>query len=327
MLLFIGILLLSGCSMLPQEAEEPPIDVAAPVVTQREVTAAKRGSIESRLTLNVAFGAERQTALYFRNGGRLRKLHATPGQQVAEGALLAELEAGTLPYDISMAEIDLEKSRLSLDTLVARVGFVNAPTAADLRKAELDVQQVEMKLNRLREQLADTRIHAPFAGQVVTVSAAAGDQVDAYKELLTFAATGSTVARATVDDGSAVQLQAGQKVEIFPQDGDPTPIKGKVLSVPAVGSAARDKVAVVAPDAPSERLKVGRNGKVEVITQARQNALLVPASAVRTFGGRKFVTVVNDSGRQEVAIKVGLENDQYVEVLEGIKEGDRVVSR
>lgn len=322
-----GALLLSGCSILPQEAELPPIDVPALQVTQREVAPVKRGKVEERTTLTVSFGAERQTALYFRSGGRLRKLHAAPGQAVKAGALLAELESGSIPYDMASAEIDVEKAKLALEKAKGRIGFTDAPWEADLKKLELELQQAQLRRQRQQDLLADSRIYAPFDGTVLQVGAAEGDTVEGYKDVLLLAADGGAVARATVDDATAAKLQAGMLADIFPADGNDSPVRGKVLSVPVVGSGARDRTVVVAPLEPSHRLRPGRNGKVEVVLQAKENVLLVPNSAIRTFGGRKFVTVVQGETRQEVAITTGVEGAQYTEVVDGLQEGDQVVSR
>ncbi|HYG57985.1 MAG TPA: biotin/lipoyl-binding protein, partial [Symbiobacteriaceae bacterium] len=171
-------LLLSGCgSLLPQEAAEPVVQMEAPQATQREVVTVERGQIESRLPLNISFGAQQQTPMYFRSGGRLRAVHVTPGQKVTEGTLLAELESGSLPHDLAMAELDLERARLNLEKAQSRIGFVDGPSEADLKKLELDLKQAELKLSRQQQQVADTRLYAPFAGQIVSVALAEGDTV------------------------------------------------------------------------------------------------------------------------------------------------------
>lgn len=320
-------LLLTGCGLLPPEAEETVIEVSTPVVTQREVTTVKRGSVESRLQLNVSFGAEQQQSLYFLTSGRLAGLHVSMGQKVAAGALLAELEADTLPLDLESAELDLEKTQIKIEEAKARIGFTDGPSETDLKNYDLELRQAELKLRRLQDQLADTRLFAPFAGQVVQVSMVVGDQISSYAGVVTLAAEGKVVARAPVDETQLAQLTPGMAVDLFPNDSNPTPISGKILSVPVVGTAAEHRVVIIAPDEPSNRLAVGRNGRVEVVLQRQENALLVPLSAIRAYNGRSFVTVESGGTRQEVAIEVGLMGDQYAEVLSGLNEGDRVVSR
>jgi RND family efflux transporter MFP subunit len=323
--LILVALLLAGCGLLPQETEEVTIDVAAPVVTQRETVTVTRDSIDSRITLNVAFGAEQQQSLYTRSSGRIRHLYVTPGQQVAAGALLLEVEPGNLHSDIELAEMDLQSQVLTLERALARKGFVDAPTEADVLRYENNIRTAEIKVERLQTQLADQRIYAPFSGQVVTVSAAEGGQADAYKEMILMAAAGQPVGRVTVDDQTAAALRVGQAVSIFPNDGDATPIAGTVKTVPLVGG--QNRTLIIGADADSPRLQVGRNGRIEIILDAKEDALIVPQSAIRMYGGRTFVTVVDGESRQEVAIQIGLENEQYAEVLEGLREGQRVVGR
>jgi len=325
--LCLATLILTGCASLPPETEATGFEIAPPVVTQREVVTIGRGAVESRLALNVSFGAEQQLPLYFRSGGRLRSMSAFPGQRVEAGAILAELEAGSLPYDLAGAELDLERARLKLEHAQGRIGFVDGPDQVQLSQYELDLRGAELRVERLRSQLADTRITAPVAGQVVQVDSSEGSMVEPYSPVLVLAADGPVVARAPVDESQAARLTAGQRVELFPSDGDPTPIAGTVLSVPILGTREQSRVAIFSPDAPSPRLRVGRNGKAEVVLQRKEDVLLVPLSALRTFNNRTFVTLVEGESRREVAVEIGLQGEQYAEVLSGLKEGDRVIGR
>lgn len=321
------LLLLTGCSLLPREVEETPIDVATPVLTQREVTLAKLGTIESRLSLPATFGAERQVPLYFRSGGRVRHLHAAFGQAVAPGQLLAELESGSLGTDLALAELEVERVRAAMDLARSRQGFADGPTQEELLRYEFDLRQAEIRLQRHRDLLADLSIYAPLAGQVVNLAIAEGDQVQPYQEVLSVAAAGRTVARINVDEATAARLAPGMRAEIFPSDGDSAPVMAHVLTVPPVGSDPKGLTVVISPDEPSERLVPGRNGTVEIILQSKADALIVPLSAVRTFGGRRFVTMVKGDTRQEVAVQTGIEGEEYIEITEGLQVGDRVISR
>lgn len=326
-LVLAAALLLSGCGLLQPEVQEPVVAVQAPVTTQREVTAIKQGTIEARQSLNISIGSARQSSLYFRTQGRVRQLKAAPGQHVAAGAVLAQQEPGSIPMDLAQAQITLEKAQVTLDTAKRQVGFVNGPTPDQIQRDELDVRSAQLQVQRQQELLANIELTAPYAGTVVSVAVNEGDNVNAYAEVLVLAADGLISARATVTDVAAATLQPGMAAEIFPADGDPTPVKGHVVSVQPVGGTGSNRAVVIQPEAPAERLKVGRNGKAEVITQSKQNVLLVPLSAIRTFGGRSFVTVVKGSTRQEVAITTGIQSDTYAEVLSGLQAGDQVVGR
>lgn len=324
--LVVSLLLLSGCSLLRPEAQAPDISVLAPVVTQREVLTVGLGTVETWLNLVGSFGGEQQTALYFRSGGRVREVRVRIGDRVSAGDLLLAQESGSLAMDVEVAAISLELTQNTYNRWLSRIGFVDEPSATDLRKYELDVRSAELKLERLQEQLRDTRIFAPHDGVVLSLSVAAGDQADAYRPVLTIASTQNMVMRVTVDEVTAAQLRPGQKALIYPNDGDATGIPGVVVSVPAIGTATTNQ-ALIAPDQPSSRMVAGRNGRVEVLLGVAQDVVRVPTSAVRTFGGRRYVTVVEGEVRQEVAITVGLESDQWVEVVSGLSVGDRVLGR
>lgn len=325
--LWAGALLLTGCSLLPTEEEEPAVTVMAPVTTQREIYTIARGPIESRVSLTTSFGAEQQESMYFLASGRLQEMNVKVGDPVEAGQLLAELENDSAESALTKARIALEREERALTRAREKIGFVDEPTADELADMEVDLELSRADLASLQQELDDTRIRAPYAGRVLAVYYAPGDQVEAYAQVLVLAADGPVVARTTVDDATAAQLRVGQAAALYPSDGNPTPVPGQVLSVPLAGTLRADKVAVFGPEEASPRLQPGRNGRVEIVLERRDDTLLVPLSAIRTYGGRYFVTVVEGETRQEVAIQIGLQSDTHAEVLEGLQAGDRVVGR
>ena len=319
-------LLLAGCGLKP-EATDPPISVSTPVITQREVITVKSGPLEQRQSLAVGIGSARQSSLYLRTSGRLAHLNAAVGRHVAAGDLLAELETGSLAMNVEQGKISLQKAQMTLDTAKSKVGFVDGPTATDLTNDELAVKSAQLNLDWNQQQLEATRLTAPFAGTIISLAVQEGDQVAAYAEVLVLAADGPPVVRSTVDDATAALLAPGQKADIFPNDGNPTAVPGHVQSVAVVGSQGAQRQVIIAADAASPRLVVGRNARAEVIVQSRDKALQIPISAIRTFGGRSLVTVVKNGNQQEVAIEVGIESATYAEVRHGLQAGDQVVGR
>jgi multidrug efflux pump subunit AcrA (membrane-fusion protein) len=70
---------------------------------------------------------------------------------------------------------------------------------------------------------------------------------------------------------------------------------------------------------------IGDPVTVDVLANIHPDTLFLPPAALRTFGGRTFVVVTEGGRERRVAITVGLHNQDQVEILSGVAEGDRVI--
>jgi multidrug efflux pump subunit AcrA (membrane-fusion protein) len=64
---------------------------------------------------------------------------------------------------------------------------------------------------------------------------------------------------------------------------------------------------------------------ITITIEEREDVLWLPTSAIRQFSGRHFVVIQNDSVQQRVDVKLGLEGDNRVEILEGVEENQTVI--
>ncbi|MDO4869605.1 MAG: HlyD family efflux transporter periplasmic adaptor subunit [Bacillota bacterium] len=73
------------------------------------------------------------------------------------------------------------------------------------------------------------------------------------------------------------------------------------------------------------KLKLGMNGRAKVILEKAENVIGVPVDAVYDDGENSFVTVMKDGGEEEVQVETGIQNNDYIEIKDGLKAGDEVV--
>ena len=73
-------------------------------------------------------------------------------------------------------------------------------------------------------------------------------------------------------------------------------------------------------------LEMGDRVDVSVLLNSRQNVLWLPPQAIRAFEGRKFVIVQEGQTQRRLDIKTGIESEDRVEVLEGLDEGQVIIS-
>jgi HlyD family secretion protein len=296
-------------------------------------------------------------------GGRIEVLAVKEGDKVKKGQLLMRLWNEDIQAQEKLAQAQANSARkrvveactlaASAEREVARQtelhaqGFVSinaidtARAAADAKTAacattRADVEQADANVRLARVQNARTVLVAPFDGTVAKIVGEVGEYstpsppgvptppaIDLIDESCLYVT-------APMDEVDAPKVRAGQRVRIsldaLPKQAFPGKVRRVAPYVTAVEKQSRTVDIEATFDEPARvgRLLVGYSANVEVILDARDGVLRVPAAALLE-GGR--VLVVGQDGRlEERKIKAGLANWEYTEVLEGLGAGERVVT-
>ena len=245
---------------------------------------------------------------------------------------LAKIEAGPDPAEltraqnqVSQAEFDLAKARADLATIEA------GPVSRDVEVAQAKVVSAQAALETAQAALQAATMTAPFEGTVVSTGAAVGDLVSSGTVVVTLADLANLRAKAIVDETDISGLEVGQQVAITFDAFPGLRLQGQVLEVPLQGKLTQNiltyEVPVSLEGGAGVALKPGMTANLSIVVGQRQNVLLVPALAVQQ-GDQGSVVKVQDSPRSpavEMRVVLGLSDGMYVEVKQGLNEGDRVV--
>ena len=135
----------------------------------------------------------------------------------------------------------------------------------------------------------------------------------------------------TVDEIDIMKIKAGQKAAISVDAIPNKTFTGKVSFISPFGAADTSNVVkfnvTILLDPTDIDLKGGLTATADVGISTVANALIVPLSAVTTTGTSSFVTVATgDKGQTEKRpVTIGIQNQQYVQILQGLNEGDKVI--
>jgi HlyD family secretion protein len=124
------------------------------------------------------------------------------------------------------------------------------------------------------------------------------------------------------------KVQVGDKATITIDAYPDKTFTGKVISIDAVGSISSGVVTyptVIQLDS-GERIFPNMSASANIITDTKDQALLVPTSAVNTQNGQSFVRILQDGQPVSVPVETGLSSDTQTEILSGIKAGDTVIT-
>ena len=194
------------------------------------------------------------------------------------------------------------------------------------KRKQLDskLAQVEQEIHGAKIMVDYTRIAAPFAGVVTAKSVEQGNLAAPGAPLLTIEKEGSYRLEASVDESKLPLVKAGQSVDVELESLDRRTAAHVSEIVPAVDSASRSYTVKI--DLPSmANLRSGMFGRAWFPMDARK-VVTVPASAVVERGQLQSVFVIEDGFAHNRLVTVGKRQQDNVEVLSGLSEGEKVVS-
>ena len=224
------------------------------------------------------------------------------------------------------------------------------------------VEQAKAALKQARDDLSKTTIYAPMSGTVSALNKEVGEialgsqfQADV---IMVIADLREMEAQVNVDENDIVAIQRGEAAEVQTDALLTTPLKGTVSDISSSANTAAAgtseqktefeiKIAIANPP---QTLRPGMTASADIVTKTNPSALSVPIQcvALRTIDqlvqkGEKrkdaakrfkadrdgFVEVVFciESGKAVAhQVKTGIQSDERIEILDGLKEGDEVVS-
>ncbi|UCC40574.1 MAG: efflux RND transporter periplasmic adaptor subunit [Candidatus Aminicenantes bacterium] len=213
--------------------------------------------------------------------------------------------------EFEKAEIALIESGEKKDEIMA--------AAKGLTQAEINVKKAQMNLDK-------TIIRAPFSGIVCDILVSPEEHVTAGRELFTLVNISQIRVHAKVLESEIGKMKIGRKVELRFSAYSGKTFKGKVKAIsPIVDPDDRTCKVIIDVANPEEEVKPGMHAEVEIAAEIHQNRLLIPQEAVLVRSGRKLVFVVENGLAKWRYVEVGLENEDFAEVLDGIKEGEPVI--
>jgi HlyD family secretion protein len=177
-------------------------------------------------------------------------------------------------------------------------------------------------------QLSYSEIRSPIDGVVTDRPLYPGELATANVPLLTVMNNSKLIAKAHVSQAEAALLKVGDDAEIAVPGAD-EPVKARVSLVsPAVDPGSTTIEVWFEVTKPDPALRPGMTVPVTAVAKTSKDALVIPASAIfKNADGSEYVLIAasDDHAHQQI-VKIGIRNSDSVQILEGIKEGDSVIT-
>jgi macrolide-specific efflux system membrane fusion protein len=320
---------LAGCSLLPREeaALKPPL--VKPAQENYRTVKVQKGSIVKQVT---GSGTLESTAMdvaqFTGSGGRIASIPVRAGDQVKKGDLLVQLIMDGLDLQMKEQELALARSKYALRQTMNGGSDAEAVRIATL---QMDIEQI--KYDRLNKQFNSKQLRAGISGQVIFVEELKeGDYIEPYQTLVTVADPTQLRVGLRVENSVEIQtVEVGMAVDIGLKKQT---LQGKVVQTPSsspqtLNKDLADKYAktlyIEVPGLP-EGTEIGTAVDVKIITQKKDNVLKIPRSGLRSYLGRNFVRILDDSKRiRELDVEQGIVTATEIEIVKGLEEGQNII--
>ena len=210
---------------------------------------------------------------------------------------------------------------------------------ARVSEARAQVAQARAAADRAAEDLANATIRSPIRATVLTRDVEMGSPVSSILNLganatlvMTLGDIDQVFVRGKVDEADIGRVQLGQSARIRVETFRDKVFNGKVTQISPMG-VEKDNVTTfevrVSIDNPGKELKANMTANAEIVLEEHPNSLLLPEVAI-VYDGKKhsFVDLVDPgakNGRRRVPVTLGVGNGTRIQLLDGVKDGDRVV--
>jgi multidrug efflux pump subunit AcrA (membrane-fusion protein) len=232
--------------------------------------------------------------------GVVARVNVVAGQQVNQGDVLVELNAGAVTADYAEQE-------------AARQEKLYAQQNTSLK----NLQDAEA-------QLASLRVRAPLSGTVTRLNVKPGESVDVNTVVAEVIDLNRLAVSAAIPAAEANDLKTGEDVQVLT---DPPATATLAFVSPAVDTAS-GTVLTRATLAADSGLRPGQFVQLRVVTAVHTNCLAAPGESVVTDeGGQSVIALVQGDEAAQMPVQTGLRENGWMEIEgAGLKEGDSVVT-
>ncbi len=293
------------------------------------------------------------------SAARVQEENARVGYQAAVDTNRSALEEARRVYDsdvtlydnkaIPRNQLDQDRSKLEQAQVAysqaleqAKLGAISGFNGNSVQYAEAAARKSQILNAQNQQQLAFTRIVAPFSGTIQTVAAQpsdplrslqSGDAVTEGQAMFTIAGNGGYIVKAQVDEQDVINVRLGQRANVSGQDFPNKTIAGHVAHIAPVAtkstdatSTAKQVLTTIALDSSPSFLKDGMTADVDILTTYVPNAVVVPNDAVTKSGSKTYVFVVENGIARKRLVRVGRVADTQTWVTSGLAPGDTIVT-
>ena len=344
LLLLLASLLLTGCNkdnvqkVDGLEVGEAKSSIQPEIIYVKTMAAAPM-EFTNKISLPGALHPKEEVIITAKVSGSVEGIFGDIGDVVKNDQLLCKIDDTIfkLQYDKAVTGLNVEKlksdnTQKSFDRFkalyenkaISQAEFEGVETQYRMSKETLDLAYNDYNL--AKENLEYTKIYTPISGIISMKNVATGENIGPGKTLFTIVNIDSLYVEIGVSEKDIASVKVGKEVSVRVDSLPDKSIKGKVTNIsPVPKEPSKTYPVKILIDNKEKLFKPGMFTTVEILIEARKNIIGIPKTAVIQENGRHYVFVEKEGKAIKKEVSVGMVNDGYQEINDGIERDENVI--
>lgn len=269
--------------------------------------------------------ADEITQIYPEVSGRVVQLNINEGKHVGKGALLVKIFDGDLQAQLRKLEVQLKIAEQT-ESRQAQLLKIQGISQQDYDLSLLNVHNINADIEIIRANISKTAIRAPYSGRLGLKSISPGAYVTPQTIITTITQTEQLKLDFTVPEKYINRIKVGQSVNFSVQEKNKTYTARIMATEVSVAETTRSLLVRSVVQNRNSELLPGIFANVKLNFDADPNALMVPSQAIIPQARGKKLITFNGGSAKFIDVETGVRDSAFVQVTEGIKAGDTVVT-
>lgn len=326
-------LLLAGCGGKPDDSgdksetqnasktKEEKTTEAVPV----EVVTVKAQTVNSSYAGTANLDAPNEAQVVAKSSGVLVSQIAEEGDYVKQGQVMARI-------DPARAILEVQRNQATVNKLTNNYNRAQKLLTQNLISTEandqirFDLESAKASLNLAKLELSYTNVIAPISGVVAQRMVKQGNLVTLNSPVYRIVNTQYLEAVMNVPEREMALIKAGMPVAMTVDAIPGETFQGKVDRVSPVMDAGSGTFRVTCAFTGNQVLRAGMFGRFEIMFDSRENVLTIPRIAILEDESEPAVYIARNKKAIRTVIKTGYSNGELIEVTNGLKAGDQVIT-
>ncbi|MDP2638494.1 MAG: efflux RND transporter periplasmic adaptor subunit [Candidatus Levybacteria bacterium] len=293
-----------------------------------ELVTAEIKNLKQQVLASGTLSGKNSVDLHFKSGGKLAYINVGSEDSVKQGEVIAGLDTQELSIALRQAENTLRDKRAIVDKIkddlkdVSEESYTQRQTRTTAEVAQDNAYDSVLAAKRAFQ---DAVMIAPINGIIAKADVVSGEVVSPTDIIVRIVDFSGIVFEAEVDEADIGKVKLSQKADITLNAYGEKVLKGVVMEIsPQAETTSNGATIVIVKILLSDQLVkniVGLNGQVD-ITTSEKNTLSIPIDSLQDDNS---VLIMSKDGPKKQKVEVGIMTDTEVEILKGLKEGDRII--
>lgn len=323
--ILVLLLNLSGCGSGQNQQEQSKITENAMVsATPVEISTVERRDLAVTKSYSGTLEGEEQANVVSKVSERITAIPVHVGETVQSGQVIIYLDKSGTSSQFYQAEANFKNAEKNLQRMKSlyEEGAVSLQTL-DGTQTAFDVARANFDAARNAVELA-----TPVSGKVTAINVNPGDLTLPGTVLATIARINRMKVILNINDNDVTNIAIGQKVWVYSETRPELKMEGRIIQLSKSADIRSRSFEIKAMFANTgERwFKPGMFAKVEIRLSPRMNALVIPAASIQSDGINNRIYLIHGDRALQRLVQVGIADGEYMEVLQGLQEGDSVAT-